>query len=305
MSALHNSFARADVSVIALYMTTCGGVHDHAAEPARQVEKHRIDYPVLDVEANGGTLADPTRKRFPWAPHALVVDKTGQVIRTYGHIPEMESLREDLAELVATGLVPAQPGDGWRDFPRRAWVDRRIEGREPPRTERTTLRHFGANSVTVQRGNQSVKFVRATTDTEKHRVELPSETVTVDGEDVKARVFEAKWKHGDIEFVERSWIARGTLLRRETIETPMNGPSSKRSLRLLKWSDTLIVGKDKIDCRVVETTTTWEGGRTQETVWLSDPVPGHEVQRIHRTTPAGQDGNASVETSSVIAFGLR
>ncbi len=134
-------------------MTTCGGVPDHAAELARQVEKHGIDYPVLDVEAKGGMLKDPTRKRFPWAPHALVVDKTGQVVRTYGHIPSMESLREDLAELVAMGLVPVQPGDGWREFRHGAWVDTRIEGRAPPRTERTTLRHFGSDSVTVQRGN--------------------------------------------------------------------------------------------------------------------------------------------------------
>ncbi len=305
MSALQNSFVRADVTVIALYMTTCGGVPDHAAELVRQVKKHGIDYPVLDVEAKGGTLDDPTRKRFRWAPHALVVDANGLVVRTYGHIPDMESLRKDLTELVATGLARERPGDGWRDFPRRAWVETRIEGREPPRTERTTLRHFGPDSVTVQRGDQSVKFVRAGADTAKQRVELQSEIVTVDGQDVKARVFESKWRRGDIAFVERSWIGRGTLLRRETKETRPNGPSSKRSLRLLKWSDTLNVGKDKIDCRVVETTTTWEGGRTQETVWLSTAVPGHEVKRVHRIVPAGQNAKASIETSAVIAFGLR
>jgi len=91
------AFQRTDLSVVALYTDTCGGVPDHAAEIRRQVAKHRLVYPALDAEA--GPLRDPTCKRFPWAPYALVVDREGRILRTYGHMPRMKTLREDLAAL--------------------------------------------------------------------------------------------------------------------------------------------------------------------------------------------------------------
>jgi len=189
------AFLRKDFSVVALYMETCDGVPDHAAEMRRQLAKHRLAYSVLDAEA--GPIDDPTRKRFPWAPHAVVVDNKGRVLRTYGHMPRMRTLREDIDSLVATGLFPERPDDGWREFTRNAWVDVRIEGDGRPRTEKRVLKLAGRDWSTVQIGAKEEKFFHEhldRNDRDYSRTERKPETLLVDGRKVTARVFDARWK---------------------------------------------------------------------------------------------------------------
>jgi len=301
LSVLQKAFSTKDLTVVALYMKTCGGVPDHAAEIARQVAKHKIDYPVLDVE--GGPIDDPTFKRFSWAPHALVVDNTGRVLRTYGQIPSMKTLREDLAALVATRLFAPRPGDGWREFPRYAWVEVRIEGRGAPRTEKRTLKKVSRDSVTIQRGTHETKLFRKhPVDREHRRTEHAPEALSIDRREVVAQVFEATWKRNKVLFAERSWVADRMLLRRETIETSPGGSRIERTYRLLKWNDPVSIGGREIGCRVVERTATWKTGRSVEQVWISQEVPGREVKRVVRTVTKGE---SSTETSRVVAFGLR
>ncbi|MHC4956286.1 MAG: TlpA family protein disulfide reductase [Planctomycetota bacterium] len=303
LSVLHKAFARKDLSVVALYMETCGGVPDHAAEMRNQVAKHRLDYPVLDAEA--GPIKDPTRKRFRWAPHALVVDNKGRVLRTYGHMPRMRTLREDLDALVETGLFPDRPDDGWREFSPKAWVTVRTEGGGQPRNEKRTLKYVGRDGVTLQLDQKQEKLFRehlGHTDRDFKRSERKSESLTVDGRVVKARVFESTWKRLEMTFAERRWIADGAVVRREVLETCPDGSRVARTERLMKWADTLNVGERNIACRLVEKTVTWKSGRTDERVWTSKTVPGHLVKRIRKSV---SNGETSTETTTVTAFGLR
>lgn len=303
MSVLHNAFLRKDLSVVALYMETCDGVSDHAAEMRRQVAKHRLVYPVLDAEA--GPIQDPTRKRFRWAPHALVVDTKGRVLRTYGHIPRMRTLRDDLTTLVATGLFPERPDDGWREFSRRAWVDVRIEGRGPARTEKRILKSTGRDFTVLRIGSREERLSRehlGPSDREYRRTELEPRTITVDGRAVEARVFDATWKRLEMTFSERRWIAGGTLVRRERVELCSDGARVSSTERLAKWAEPLTVGDRTLACRVVETTVTWNAGRTEERVWISEAVPGHVAKRVQ--TSVSKD-ETSTETATAVAFGLR
>jgi hypothetical protein len=299
LSALHRAFARADFSVVALYMETCDGVPDHAAEVRRQIAKHRLDYPVLDAEA--GPVDDPTRERFPWAPHALVVDNKGRVLRTYGHMPRMESLQADLKSLVATGLFPERPDDGWREFARGAWAEVRIEGDGEPRNETRTLKSVGRDGATIRIGETDQTVYREHldhTDRDYTRAERDQQQLTIDGREVKARVFEASWKRLELSFSERRWIADGRLVRRETVETCPDESRVTRTERLVKWAEPLPVGDKNVACRVVDHTVVWNGGRTEEQVWLSNEVPGHTVKRLRKSANG-------TETTRVVAFGLR
>jgi len=303
LSVLQKAFSRKDLSVVAIYIETCDGVPDHAAELRRQVAKHKIDYPVLDGEA--GPIQDPTRKRFRGAPHALIVDPDGRVLHAYSHMPRMKTLGEDLTTLVATGLFPARRDDGWRRFRRGAWVQVRTEGTKAPRTETRILKGVSRDGVTIRRDGEQEKLFREPldhTDTEFHRTERAPETVRVDGRDVKARVFEATWKRNDAPFEERSWTAQGVLLRRETVEARPDGVRIKRSYRLLKWNETYAHDAWKVDCRVAEIITTWPSGRTEAKVWTSESVPGHEVRRVTTTVSRGA---TTTETTTVVGFGLR
>lgn len=303
LSALHKAFERKDLTVVALYMETCDGVPDHADEMRRQIGKHRIEHPVLDAEA--GPIEDPTRKRFPWAPHAVVVDGEGRILRTYGRMPRMRTLKEDLETLVATGLFPARPDDRWREFERNAWVDVRIEGRGRPRTERRVLRQVGPDGVTLRAGENVRKLPRENldgTDRAFRRTELDPQKVEVDGRTRTARVFSSTWTRAGASFAERLWIADGTLVRRERTETRKDGSRVTRSERLRKWEEKRVVGDRELACRLVETTVTWDGGRTDERVWICEAVPGHVVKLV-RVDAVG--GETSTETTTVTAFGLR
>ncbi len=300
---LQKAFSRKDLSVVAIYVASCGGVADHAAELRRQVAKHKMDYAVLDGTA--GPLEDPTRKRFPGVPHALVVDGAGRVLRTYRYMPRMKTLREELRALVDTGLFCERADDGWRKFHRGAWVQVRTEGRAPPRTETRVLKKVSPDGVTIRGEEKEVKLFREPldhTDTKVDRVERPRETLHIDGREVKAGVFDATWKRNDKTIRERSWIAHGVLLRRETVEVAPDGGQIKRAYRLLKWSKTVSQGVWKVDCRVAETITTWTSGRTETKTWTSDSIPGHEVRRVTKTVI---DGVSTTETATVLTYGLR
>ena len=298
LSVLHKAFLRKDFSVVALYMETCDGVPDHAAELRRQIAKHKIDYPVLDIEA--GTIEDPTYKRFRWAPHALIVDNKGRVLRTYGTMPRMKTLREDIEALVVTGLFPERTDDAWREFSRNAWIDVRIEGRGRPRTERRTLKSVESTGVTIRIGEKEERLLHKSRDSA--RTERESETLTIDGRAVTARVFDVTWKRLEVSFTERRWIANGTLVRRETVEACPDGSRVSRTERLTMWADTLPVGDKTLSCRLVEKTVIWKAGRTTEKLWISDAVPGHLVKRVFKSV---SNGETSTETHSVVAFGLR
>ena len=289
--------------MVALYIETCGGVPDHAAELRRQVAKHKIDYPALDAEA--GPVEDPTRARFPWAPHALVVDAKGSVLRTYGHMPRLRTLRDDLASLVATGAFPDRPDDGWREFQRGAWIELRVEGDGRPRTERRVLEHVLRDGVKLRTGEKTTTIHRERldgTDRDYERTELERKSVTIDGRDLEARVFRATWKRLEMTFTETRWIAAGTTVRREQLETCPDGSKVRTTERLVKWVEPLSLGDWKAECRVVERTVVWSQGRTEEKLWISEKVPGHVVKRV-RTTAAG--GKKLTKTTTVTHYGLQ
>ena len=292
------AFLRKDLSVVGIYIETCGGVPDHAAEWRKHVARHRLVYPALDGEA--GPIDDPTFKRMRWAPHALVVDKRGHVLRTYPHMPRVKTLRADLDALVETGLFPSRPDDGWRGFSRGAWVETHIDGE--PRNRKTTLKSVSRDGVTIVRGGQETKLFREhldRTDRDYRRTELKPEQVAIDGQTLEARVFDATWKRNGVRFTERTWIARGMVLRRKTLETE---PRIERTEQVVKWSESLSIGERKVDCRVIERTAVWSTGRSEETVWRCEGVPGHEARRVRKTTTKG---STSIETSNTVAFGLR
>ncbi len=298
LSALHMAFLRKDLSVVGIYIETCGGVPDHAAELRRHIARHRLIYPVLDGEA--GPIDDPTFKRMSWAPHALVVDRQGNVLRTYPHMPRMTTLRSDLTALVETGLFPARPDDGWRGFSRGAWAEIHTDGE--PRNRKTTLKSVSRDGVTITHDGKQTKLFREhldRTDRDYRRTERKSEQLEIDGKTLEARVFDATWKRGGVQFVERTWIARGMVLRRKTLE---NEPHIERTERIVKWSEILSIGDRKVDCRVIERTAVWKSGRSDERVWISEAVPGHEARRMRKTTTKG---STSTETTAVVAFGLR
>jgi len=301
LSVLQKRFARKDVSVVAIYIETCDGVPDHAAEFRRQVRKHKIDYAVLDGEA--GTLRDPTRKRFPWAPHALVVDRAGRVLRTYGHLPRLATLREDLAALVKTGAFRPRDDDAWREFPRGSWIDVRVEGREPPRTERRRLGAVSPDGVTIQVG-RTLKMLRREHKTFDYpHTEKKRATITVDGREASARVFDGTWRRKGIVITDRVWFVDGIVARRQVVESSLDGVVQReRTTRVVKWSDTLAIDGRKVACRVVEKTDTWTNGRVEELVWLSAAVPGHEAKRVRKVVSPDE---SSTETSTVVALGLR
>ena len=217
MSVLQKAFDRKDVALIVIYIETCDGVPDHAAELKRQVKKHKMDYPVLDGEA--GKLNDPAFARLGGAPHAVLVDGRGRILRTYRAFHQPERARADLEELLATGRLPDHPHDPWREFKRLSWVERRIEGRTAPRTERVTLAWVMGRSVSIDRGKKRETLGRRFARKNVERVERDAETLVVDGRKVKARVFDSAWKRGAVAMRSRSWIADGVLLKRETRET--------------------------------------------------------------------------------------
>ncbi len=300
---LQSEFAKKDLAVVAIYIETCDGVPDHAAELRRQVLKHKIDYAVLDGEA--GTINDPTRKRYRGAPHALIIDRTGRILHSYAWMPPQKTLRRDLVSLTTTGAFPRREGDRWRLFRRGAWVRTRTEGRDAPRTETTTVGALTRDCVTLRRGAKEEKILRdpvSETSIEVRRVERASETKQIDGRDVKARVFDATWRRDGMTVKERTWAADGEVVRRETTETSDGETRVVKTARILRWSDTVAIGDQKVDCQVVERTTTWASGKAVETRWMSVRVPGHIVKRVHRSTVGGV---TTSETTTVIAFGLR
>jgi len=289
LSVLQESFARSDLGVVAIYIETCGGVPDHAVGLREHVKTHGLTYPTLNGET--GKLVDPTRERMRWAPHALVIDNTGRVLRTYPHVPDMKQLKADLDELVATGHVPPRPDDGWRDFKYGAWVEVKGDG---PGIERRSRIKGMPSGILIRRGDREEKILHARpVRVVRKRRELEPANFVVDGRRLTARVVEREYDGA----TERTWIAHGTLLRGEIVE-----PGVRRTIRLLRWAEPVTIGDKTVSCRVVETVTVWREGRRVETVWLSDKVPGHEVKRVRKTV---QGGKTSTETSTVVAFGLR
>lgn len=302
MSALQREFDRKSLTVVALYMETCDGVPDHAAEFRRQVAKHKLEYPALDAEA--GPIEDPTRKRFPWAPHALVVDGKGRILRTYGHIPRMRTLRTDLSWLAETGVFPDRPDDGWREFERGAWVEVRIEGDGRPRSETRVLDRLMRDGVKLKTGGTTATIHRERldgTNRSYERIELEPQCVTIDGRDLTARVFRATWKRLEMTFTETRWIAAGTTVRRERLETCPDGSRVRTTERLVKRDEPLSLGDWKASCRVVEQTVVWNEGRTEEKLWISEKVPGHVVKHV-RTAATG--GEKHTRTTTVTRYGL-
>jgi len=213
----------------------------------------------------------------------------------------MRTLAEDLATLVATGIFPERPDDGWREFSPKAWVEVRVEGRGRPRTGKRVLQSVSRDGVVLRLDDREEKLFRERLDgTERdcRRVEREGEAATVDGRALRTRVFEATWKRLDHSFAERRWIAQGTLVRRELIETGPDGTRVTHGERLVKWDDPVRVGGQEIPCRLIERTVVWSAGRSVEKLWISDAVPGHVVRRVRTDASGG-------ESTIVTAFGLR
>jgi len=303
LSALQRRFERRDLRVIALYIETCDGVPDHAAELRRQIAKHRIDYPALDAEA--GVLDDPTRERFPWAPHALVVDVKGRIVRTYGHLPRLRTLEEDLESLVATGVLPERPDDGWREFPRNAWARVRTEGNGRPREEKLTLSVIGADGIQLRGDDRTVRLPHedvGRTRVGYRREEVGTESIEIGGRKIETRRFRASWTAGEAKCAEDSWTANGAILRRETRTTAEDGAVATRVETLVAFAEPAEVGGQSVVCRVFERTETWKGGSSRERLWTSKDVPGHLVRRERETV---QDGRRNSDSERVVDFGLR
>ena len=159
--------------------------------------------------------------------------------------------------------------------------------------------------MTVQIGAQEQKLFHEDldhTDRNYQRTERASETLTIDGREVQARVFDATWKRLEMSFKERRWIVDGVAVRRELVETCPDGARVVRAERLVKWAAPLTVGEQKVACRRMEKSVRWKTGRTDENVWFSVAVPGHVVKRVRKNV---NNGETSTETITVVAFGLR
>lgn len=296
LSALRDAFPREDLEVVALYMQTCGGVPDLAA--ALRGKAEGLPYPVLNTER--GTLEDPTRARFPWAPHGLVVDAGGRVVRTYAHVQDLETLREDLADLVATGRIPPRLDDPWRDFDRGSWVRVRHEDPGIPATVLRTVKSRGHEEVAVldertpDAGTADAERIllrRRLPGDPPGRAWVPEgvETLRVDGTPFACRVSRAAWKETNGDGVEhlwsdRLWVAPAPLggeplLRRETVRRGPGDREVRWTTRVLGFGESVAVGDRAIPCRLVERVTTAPGSVETVRTWTSPRVPGGEVRR--------------------------
>jgi len=307
---------------VAIYIETCGGVDDHVAGVREQVAEHGLEYPVLDGEA--GKIDDPTFERFRWAPHALVIERDGRVVETYGHMPSMKDLAEDLKALITTDRAEPRPGDAWRGFQPGAWVKIRYGVDEAPRTVTRTLRKL--SPATVELAVVSVSDVRGERDSEKTisrkrpsvdpeertTVVLPKQSLTIDGKTYACRVSEATWtrttKSGKtFDYTETSWVAADRtlperLLKRETTEKSPVRPEVKWTVAVRTFSDLRKVGEREVKCWVVDRTSEWGTGSTRVSRWLSATVPGREVRGEEVTVNHGSETRSSFEA---VDFGAK
>ena len=306
MSALREAFDREDLEVVAVYFQVCDGVDDPTAAIRRQVERHDLDYPVLN--GTKGTIEDPTHALFRWVPRAVVVDARGRIVRPYGHIPAMEQLQEELKALVATGRVEPRPDDGWRNFRRGSWVRIRTMEDEFTREERHQLKAIQRGCVVlhIEGRDKTLPGTRPVfKDSDLVRKEVKAETVTIDGRDYRCRVIETTWKRTKhkgttVSLKERSWIAEDptlpeTLLRRETTERSPKGAEITRTRRVLSLSEKRTIGEREVDCWSVESVSEWKTGRTEVRTWYSREVPGHEVRRVEKIRNHGHETESSTE----------
>lgn len=236
----------------------------------RQARIHKLTYPVLNGER--GTLRDPTRKRFRWAPHAIVVDAQGRLVQTYGHMPNLTLLREDLESLVKTGWIARRPDEGWRRFGWGAWVKMRVaDGFETRR-----FKAVGRDSVTVEvlRTPDAGEPSRSTETLFRAHVKpaggkliehVPA-TVTIDGRGYACRVIQ----RGD----EKLWIATDPFLPQMLLRRERPGAS----MRVVSFDKPFKIGGKTVSCWIVE--------RNGKRTWYSLSVPGFVVKKPGATVVA-------------------
>jgi hypothetical protein len=323
---LRRSFERKDVDVVAFYKQTCDGVPDLAAELKKVVARHKLDYTVLNLEV--GKISDPTAAKYSWAPYAFIADRQGRVVQEYGHMPSLESLRNDLEILLATGRIPSVPGAGWRASRLGAWVQVRVEAPGEHRLETRKLKKLHPTKVVLDvevehadgrrtKRQESIKTQRPfTDDSQIERKELKPATLTIDGKPFHCRVIEASWvrkkRSGEkLSLVQRSWIAKDptlpdTLLRQETTERSAGGALVKRTRRIRTFAAQVEIGEGdderQVTCWVVESSAESKTGLSGTRRWHSRAVPGQEVKRSQRIVSNGQQTRMS---ATVIDFAAK
>jgi len=300
LSALREALPRDRVEIVALYMQTCDGTDDLQGEMANEVSRMKLTYPVLNAES--GTLTDPTRKRYPWAPHGVLIDRQGNILRGYGDVQTKDSLKSDLADLVATGRVAQRKDDGWSGFARGSRVTLRRDGETNATVTRTLRRANSAGAVITElakpdNGAHVEAEVKISADRRAHEVtgakwkDAGKRLYSVGDREIPCRVVERSWTTKNEWGIASAWKERLTVATQHVggdrlMERRFEGPglgNSRRTMvtttRVVALDSILKVGDREVHCRVEESESNPESGKVR--TW-SSPVGGSSFNSTER-----------------------